>query len=511
MRGTTYTLLFFAAVVNAADTRLTQADRDGEVQWLQSLGLKPPAAEWPLENPYAMPFTRRSLVVPTEWYRQKRPVTLRADLFREDIKLLRRVMETAYGGWEAARKRGWDWDAFFQAWDADLAGRGEAEIQIADAFAQWRKFMEVQLDNHSGPLAGGFAVTGQALSWSAVLAREPSGTCTELRNNKGATFAINAADPAQQPKKREDIGGRPVTYIVATTAKGPVTAVHCGDSWIPAAPAWFTEGGAERFAVIKELSQSEKDVPLFRSISPRIGYLRFPTFSKPNVELIRKLEPEVRARTHNEELLIVDLRGNGGGDMRIDAVGNWVSLRHVDGARRVGASCLYPALRWGYTQVSSSNVKPPISNALRGNMQRSLGNLMQKDDPACPAKFNETVAKWGFTQHKHPSKPQGKTRLLVLIDNWCGSDCEGAVIGLASVPGTVIAGVNTFGVAQFIQPGYFVLPQTRLPFRVALGTADHYGDGRSFDGYGFDVDIVMAEKKDQSGEAILRLAERLMR
>jgi hypothetical protein len=56
-----------------------------------------------------------------------------------------------------------------------------------------------------------------------------------------------------------------------------------------------------------------------------------------------------------------------------------------------------------------------------------------------------------------------------------------------------------------------VLPQTRLPFRVALGTADHYGDGRSFDGYGFDVDIVLAEKKDQSGEAILRLAERLMR
>jgi hypothetical protein len=498
-------------VTHAADTRLTQADRDGEVQWLQSLGLKPPAAEWPLENPYAMPFTRRSLVVPTEWYRQKRPVTLRADLFREDIKLLRRVMETAYGGWEAARKRGWDWDAFFQAWDADLAGRGEAEIPIADAFAQWRKFMEVQLDNHSGPLAGGFAVTGQALSWSAVLAREPTGTCTELRNNKSATFPINVADPAQQPKKREDIGGRPVTYIVATTAKGPVTAVHCGDAWIPAAPAWFTEGSAERFAVIKELSQSEKDVPLFRSISPRIGYLRFPTFSKPNVELIRKLEPEVRARTHNEELLIVDLRGNGGGDMRIDAVGNWVPLRHVDGARRVGASCLYPALRWGYTQVSSSNVKPPISNALRGNMQRSLGNLMQKDDPACPAKFNETVAKWGFTQHKYPSKPHGKTRLLVLIDNWCGSDCEGAVIGLASVPGTVIAGVNTFGVAQFIQPGYFVLPQTRLPFRVALGTADHYGDGRSFDGYGFDVDIVLAEKKDQSGEAILRLAERLMR
>jgi hypothetical protein len=54
-----------------------------------------------------------------------------------------------------------------------------------------------------------------------------------------------------------------------------------------------------------------------------------------------------------------------------------------------------------------------------------------------------------------------------------------------------------------------VLPNTRLPFRIALGTSDHYGDGRSFDGYGFDVDILLATEKDMSAESIIGLAERL--
>jgi hypothetical protein len=80
---------------------------------------------------------------------------------------------------------------------------------------------------------------------------------------------------------------------------------------------------------------------------------------------------------------------------------------------------------------------------------------------------------------------------------------------LSSLAETVVVGSNTFGVAQFIQPGYSVLPHTRLPFRIALGTSDVYGDGRSFDGYGLDVDIVLATRADESRESILALAHYL--
>jgi hypothetical protein len=510
MRSTIPFLLVLSAVLTAADPKLTQADREGEVQWLQTLGLKPPAATWPLEDPFALPFTRRSLIVPTSWYSQKRPQTLRADLFREDIKLLHRIMETAYGGWESAKKLGWNWDTFFKDWDSELAARGEAELPVADAFARWRKFMEVQLDNHSGPLAGGQAAVGHAGSWTTVLAQEPTGTCTEIRNSKGTTYPINAADPAQQPKKREGLDGKPLTYLVAPSLKGAITSVHCGSAWIAAEPGWMPESDDALTANVLALSKTEKDVPSFRSISPRIGYLRFPTFSKENGELIRALEPSLRARTHDEELLIVDLRSNGGGDMRIQAVGNWAKSRPAGGTRRTGASCLYPALRWGYSQISSGGLKPPISDGLRSSLQGALNETVKSDDPACPAKFTETAPQWTYKEHKYPLAPEGKTRLLVLTNNWCGSDCEGAIISLAAIPGTVIAGVNTYGVAQFIQPGYFVLPRTRLPFRVALGTHDGFGDGRSFDGYGYDVDVVLATKESQSAEAVVRLAERML-
>ena len=73
----------------------------------------------------------------------------------------------------------------------------------------------------------------------------------------------------------------------------------------------------------------------------------------------------------------------------------------------------------------------------------------------------------------------------------------------------MIAGENTFGVGQFIQPGYLILPHSRLPFRIAMGMSDDYGDGRSFDGYGLDVDMVLDSEESQGAAAILRLAQTL--
>ena len=223
-----------------------------------------------------------------------------------------------------------------------------------------------------------------------------------------------------------------------------------------------------------------------------------------------KLEESLKHLQHGEELLIVDLRNNDGGDNRIQALGNWTTIPKVTFKTRTGASCLYPALRYGYLQISSAGLKPPISETRRQSWQNSLDQFSKNDAPGCPAKFVETASGWTYVQHRYPSTPAGKTRLLALVDDQCGSDCEYALMVVAAVPGSVIAGVNTYGVGQFIQPGYFVLPNTRMVFRVALGTSDSYGDGRSFDGYGLDVDIVLGTQKDQSPESIVALAERLL-
>ena len=70
----------------------------------------------------------------------------------------------------------------------------------------------------------------------------------------------------------------------------------------------------------------------------------------------------------------------------------------------------------------------------------------------------------------------------------------------------MVVGTNTFGVAEYIQPGYSVLPHTRLPFRIALGTSDGYGDHRSFDGYGFDVDVLLSTEADSDPRNLIALA-----
>jgi C-terminal processing protease CtpA/Prc len=100
-------------------------------------------------------------------------------------------------------------------------------------------------------------------------------------------------------------------------------------------------------------------------------------------------------------------------------------------------------------------------------------------------------------------------RILALVDNGCGSDCEAIVVLLAALPETIVVGVNTAGVGQFIQPGLALLPHTGLAFRMALGTSDTYGDGRSFDGYGLDVDVVLPHPEDWSDDDLVQLATEL--
>jgi C-terminal processing protease CtpA/Prc len=215
-----------------------------------------------------------------------------------------------------------------------------------------------------------------------------------------------------------------------------------------------------------------------------------------------------------EKALIVDLRMNGGGDAAVEAVNGWVDPKDLEAStefsQRVGASCLYPALRWGYTVKSSRKLTPPISEEMRQQLQENLGEVFAPSEPECPAKYVEKASAWNLTKHKAgAARRKGKPLVLVLVDNGCGSDCEYMAYVLAGVPKAVLVGVNTFGVGQFIQPGYSVLPNTRVGFSVALGTSNMYGDNRSYDGYGMDVDVLLSTEQAWSRQGLLELVDQL--
>jgi C-terminal processing protease CtpA/Prc len=105
----------------------------------------------------------------------------------------------------------------------------------------------------------------------------------------------------------------------------------------------------------------------------------------------------------------------------------------------------------------------------------------------------------------HPQQAD-QTRIVALVDSGCGSDCEYMTYVLGGLPDTVIAGTSTYGVMGFTQPGYFVLPHSRVPFRIALSRTDAYGDQRSVDGYGITVDVLLPTAQSQSRQSLAALA-----
>src|SRR5437016_286264 len=124
MRSLLGLFLLAAAALCQDDVKLTAGERRAESEWLASLGLKVPQGGPLLEQPFAPPLTKRSFLAPTAWWRVPNPQQVTASDLRQDLPLLRVLMEKAYGGWASAIRRGWDWDRWFADWDRDLAAKG---------------------------------------------------------------------------------------------------------------------------------------------------------------------------------------------------------------------------------------------------------------------------------------------------------------------------------------------------------------------------------------------------
>ena len=488
-RLTACLFLAVACARAADDPRLSPEERQREVEWLTSLGLKVPEGGLLLEAPYTGPFTARSFLVPTSWWRMPQPREVAAGALRQDLPALRVVMEKAYGGWASAQKRGWDWNRWFEEWDRELASKGSAKLDLPDALAPFGKLESIQLDNHSGPVGLPFFSSG---SRSAVLDAAPQGVCTQMRTVDGAVFALDPKDPAQSPKKALILADpnspeREGYYLAYPAKRGIVNGVQCGGKWVSARPNW----SHSKRLLIANLAATASDEPSYRSAARDIGYLRLPSFTKQNVELLRKLVAALPESAGHEKLLIVDMRSNEGGDAPLAQVARWIDVPSVRKVMQgIGGcmpqSCLYTALRWGYEQVSTRALDPPISDDLRGNLQKQLDGLYRAGGGRLPGLRSRNPGGLGLSRaprHRRasgrqtaPAGPGGqRVRQRLRIHDLCP---------VRRQSGSVIAGENTFGVGQFMQPGYFILPNSRIQFRIALGMSDIYGDGRSVDGYG---------------------------
>lgn len=488
------------------DWVLAAATRAAEEKRLRGLGLTLPEGGLLLEKPFAQPLTRRSFVVPQSWLSRRPPHRVYAPALLADLDALQDAMARAYGGWQVAEKHGWDWARWFDGWRQRLRTRGTAWLPLREAFDEVRLLQEAQLDNHTTiPLSVRFGSGSR--SWR--LDAPPAGPCTAIKLEDGREVAIGR-DPAlavKQARRFDGTSAAKAAYLARPASLGTVTAVQCQGAWIGVKPV-ATPGPTS--AELSTLTGQGTDRPTLRHLNEQVAYLRLPTFSKANGEIVRKEMGSWEKPTGRETALVIDLRSNDGGDAAFNALAGWISFDALKEAvaftKRQGDSCLYPALRWGYGMMSSTGLTS-LTPELRGGLQSGLDDLLKPSPPACPASFVSLSARRHYTTRTAPTRPRpGSPRLVLLVNGGCGSDCEIMVYALRKLPGTVVAGANTYGVAQYIQPGYSALPNTQLPFRVALGTSDLYGDDRSVDGHGLDVDVLLDGPESTSRDALLRLA-----
>jgi hypothetical protein len=486
---------------------VTSAEINAEAAHLRQLGLTLPDGSFLKAHPFEPPWTSHSLLVPSTWSepglkRLLAPRRVRADLLLADLDVLEPVMQRAYGGWDSAAARGWNWAQWFATWREQLAANGSAEVPFDEAFAPMDRLLAFQRDNHTQiPLN---RPTGDG-SQTAVLDGAANARCVQIRAGD-RTFDLAANDPGQQVRSAKlwrtgERGFAGTHYISMPSSYGVPEAVRCGDAWIPLHPIGERKVGPSAMLHALWAETFSRDHAHFERLGDGIVYVRLPTFVAANYD---PAPPEGWPRRQpGDRVLIVDLRDNEGNDADygLDVLKGWIDetrmvpFDHL--GTRIVSSCLYAPLKWNY----------PISDSKKFK-QELLDDMAKPYPPGCPRTVDVRPAQWTYLE-RHFARGPDDLRIVALVNSRCASDCEGMTLMLASLPQTLVAGANTYGVVQNIQPGYSVLPHTGLQYRIALGRSDYFGDNRSVDGYGLDVDVVLPEVDTLKPRQLRALAEQV--
>jgi hypothetical protein len=336
-----------------------------------------------------------------------------------------------------------------------------------------------------------------------VLASDPRGSCSSLHFSGARSSTLDAQDAGQQPHAVQAWNGSqlsPAWYVSYPKRLGTATSIVCAGRSIALTPAAQVQPPAQH--------------PVYQSLGDGIAYLRLPTFTDANNEALRAALSKA-PDLGKERLVIFDLRGNDGGNAPSDILTNWFAESAIEQAGSMSqsgtTSCFASALFFGLQQQLSSGLKPPLSTPLQQALQSIVDSLNGDATPNCAVQPQKKTGEHQLRDRQFTVKPQaqGQTRVVALVDSGCGSDCEYMTYILGGLPDTVIAGTSTFGIMGFTQPGYFVLPHSRVPFRLALSRSDAYGDGRSVDGYGIAVDVLLPTVQSQSQASLSALARLL--
>jgi hypothetical protein len=502
-------LVLAIGATGSSAVRVPQSNIDAVNTRWKSLGVKLPEGGIVLAEPFNPPYSNKSFVVPPEWFwevaiehRDHPDHTLSAAAMREDLPTLRFLLEKVYIGYKPAQDRGWDWDAFFRSWDDTLARDGDSHISLHDALAPWGQFVDINPDGHTGPYITGFHDFDPGDTVTAQLVSAPAGACTTLHLKNGGSLALPAADARLQPHAVHAWDGArliPAWYVNYLNRSGEAVSIDCGGANV----------------ALQTAAQVRQDTvePGYRSLAHGIGYIRTPFFfDYANDRAFRDALSEAHG-LGKENVLLFDLRGNGGGAAPSDILTHWFSQKEIAKAPPVTGysttdSCFKNALLFNMFQYLSYTLKPPLTPDVRAWMQRGADSIGPTPAVGCDVKQvghqgASPPSQTPFTEGRSNKK---KTRVIVLIDGGCGSDCGVLVYMLSRLPNTVVAGTSMYGSQGgpgTAVPGLLVLPHTHIPFLMGTEQLDDAGE--------IVVDVLLPTAKSQEMNSIVSFAKALSR
>ena len=517
---------FNSSNLQAADLTLSQHDIDEQDAALTALGLDLGGHHFLSERPFQTEpsFEGRPFILPAKFYPQAEASTVSADDLLSDLDILKFALQNQYINWERNEARGWNWDRWFSDWEKMLKAHRGQVMSANDAFSPVAELKQFQADNHTCPIVDDRRNRLVAGSTTEMLANVPSGPCEKLVNAAGVSYPLRPNDLSTQPfrvligESGSEFSSLATGYAISHPLNlGNGSYVVCAGEKISLALDYDLKGNGRLKAILQLMGRTE-DQPLYRRVSPEIGYLRMPTMEGATAQGYQDLANRMpQLSDGNEKVVVIDTRHNGGGGTFYDVLSRWLTKEEIASAQSrfflettSKKSALWHSMEWneGYAEGYFDKPSPAALEMINAVLQE----LLHPDTLAIKPKF-EKISYQGngkdYSQHRFNPKGSDRPIFLVLTDGRCGSDCDMLVGFLASFSQTIVAGQNTYGVFEFGNVGSVLLPNAKVLFRIATEANKIFNDGRSFDGYGLPPDILLSTAETNSPEYILKLAASL--
>ncbi len=439
------------------------------------------------------------IVKPSDW-RRPSPVDISRSDAQHDWAVFERIIRTGYAGYDYYRAQGKDWNAMFA--EGRRAIDGKSEVFSTCDFAQIiEHFINQVEDHHLGfyprptncrkiqpsrthpYVADLWISSGDGLFVDAGLSSSDFIEGAQLVECPGFDLEKDLHFAAIKKEDKWHFGLR-LIYL-SKTSKQPISC------------RFRRPDGTEEYIeiAVNRLSNNRTNAKLKELLSVETGettYFRLGSFSRNHEEYSKFLWdlPRYAPEVNQSRVIVVDLQGNlGGGNEYFNWWMKSLKANPFEGVTPVllnSETTSQGRINWMTEMLSHTKRDWDSIRKIRFWVPNDLWTLVSNAVVRRGTPFSEFSTR-RFVLNGRAEDPFAGDMMLI-VDDYCSSACEEAVLTSRRALGAVGIGTNSNGAMNFISDMPYRLPKTGL--RVFVPTIRNILAGENFrEGRGFLPDV----------------------